>query len=101
MWAVAEKVGALGQRLDDPDFPHITYRRGASGIPTPVIRGVGIRVQTLVVAAEQWPMTPDAIAADYGVSVALVEEVLAFYAAHRDEIDQALVGEQVQEPIYA
>src|SRR5712691_1142743 len=26
-WAVAEKLGALKQQLDDPAFPHITYRR--------------------------------------------------------------------------
>ena len=25
MWAVAEKVGALRQGLDDPNFPQITY----------------------------------------------------------------------------
>ena len=31
LWAVAEKVGALKQQLDDPAFPHITYRRGACG----------------------------------------------------------------------
>ena len=36
MWAVAEKVGALGARLDDSDHPHVTYRRGASGVPTPL-----------------------------------------------------------------
>ena len=28
MWSVAEKVGALRQGLNDPDFPQITYRRG-------------------------------------------------------------------------
>jgi len=30
MWAVAEKVGALSQTLDDPQFPQVTYRRGAA-----------------------------------------------------------------------
>jgi hypothetical protein len=50
LWTVAEKVGALNQDLDDPSFPHVTYRRGASGWPVPVIRGTGIRVQTIVVA---------------------------------------------------
>jgi len=44
MWAVAEKVGALGQSFDDVRFPHITYRRGAAGLPTPIIRGTGVRV---------------------------------------------------------
>ena len=53
MWAVAEKVGALHQDLNDPDFPQITYRRGAAGVPTPVLRGTGIRVQTIMVAAPQ------------------------------------------------
>ena len=32
LWAVAEKVGALKQQLDDPAFPRITYRLRASGI---------------------------------------------------------------------
>ena len=47
LWAVAEKVGALKQQLDDPAFPRVTYRRGASGQPVPVLRGTGIRVQTV------------------------------------------------------
>ena len=54
MWSVAEKVGALRHNLNDPDFPQITYRRGAAAVPTPVLRGTGIRVQTIVVAAQQW-----------------------------------------------
>ena len=35
LWSVAEKVGELRRSLDDPAFPHITYRRGAAGCPTP------------------------------------------------------------------
>jgi hypothetical protein len=42
-------VNELKASIDDPDFPQITCRRGASGVPTPVIRGTGIRVETLVV----------------------------------------------------
>ena len=45
LWAVSEKVGELKQQLDDPAFPHVTYRRGASGQPMPALRGAGIRVQ--------------------------------------------------------
>jgi uncharacterized protein (DUF433 family) len=107
MWAVAEKIGALRQRLDDPNFPHVTYRRGAAGTPTPVVRGTGIRVQTLVVAAEYWQMAPAEIAAEYNLSEAQVQEALGFYAAHRAEIDQtiaveqAIAAEQAQEPAYA
>ena len=97
LWAVAEKVGALGQRLDDPAFPHITYRRGASGQPTAVVRGTGIRVQTLVIAAHTWGLLPAQIAAEYDLPVAHVQEALAFYAAHQDEIDVALAADDARE----
>jgi uncharacterized protein (DUF433 family) len=98
MWAVAEKVSALRQQLDDPAFPKITYRRGASGIPAPVLRGTGIRVQTVVVAAERWQMSPAQIAEEYGLSQAQVQEALDFYAAHRTEIEAALTAEEALDP---
>ena len=63
VWATAEKVGALSQQLDDPAFPQIAYRRGAAGIPTPVLRGTGLRVQTIAVAHEHWGMSATEIAA--------------------------------------
>lgn len=94
LWATAEKVGALNQQLDDPDFPQITYRRGASGVPTPVLRGTGIRVQTIVVASAEWELSPAEIAAQYELTQRQVEEALAFYAAHRAEIDSLLNLEQ-------
>src|SRR5712691_5566069 len=65
LWAVAEKVGALKQQLDDPAFPHITYRRGASGQPVAVLRGAGLRVQTVVVAAQTWDLSPAEVATEY------------------------------------
>lgn len=101
MWAVAEKVGALRQRLNDPNFPHISYRRGAAGIPTPVIRGTGIRVQTVVIASRHWALSPARIAEEYALTEAQVKETLAFYVAHRAEIDQAITAEGAQEPAYA
>jgi uncharacterized protein (DUF433 family) len=94
MWAVAEKVGTLRQNLDDPAFPQITYRRGASGVPTPVLRGTGIRVQTVVVTARQWEWTPEQIATEYDLTESQVEEALAFYAAHRAELDAAIAVER-------
>lgn len=97
LWAVAEKVGALKQQLDDPAFPHLTYRRGASGQPTAVVRGTGIRVQALVVAAHTWGFTPAQIAAEYDLPVAQIAEALAFYDAHRDEIDAALAADTARE----
>ena len=97
LWAVAEKVGTLSQALDDPRFPRITYRRGASGSPTPVLRGTGIRVQTLVLDTQQG-LTPAETAAEYGVSEAQVREAHAFYEAHRREIDASTQAERDLEP---
>ncbi len=94
LWALAEKVGSLSQQLDDPAFPHVTYRRSAGGPPVPVVRGTGIRVQTLAVAAWQWGLTLEQIVAEYGLSEAQVADVLAFAAAHAAEIDLALVAEE-------
>jgi uncharacterized protein (DUF433 family) len=94
LWALAEKVGALSQRLDDPAFPHITYRRGAAGVPTPVVRGSGVRVQTLVVAARRWGMTPEQLAGEYGLTAAQIDGALAFAAAHEREIELALAAEE-------
>lgn len=98
LWSVAEKLGSLKQSLDDPAFPRITYRRGAAGRPEAVVRGTGIRVQTLVVAARQWAMRPAQIAAEYDLTKVQVEESLAFYEAHRDEIDASLEAEKALEP---
>lgn len=93
LWATAEKVGALNQQLDDTGYPQVTYRRGASGIPTPVLRGTGVRVQAVAVASENWGMSPAEIADEYGVSQAQIEEALAFYNAHRPEIEIHLARE--------
>jgi uncharacterized protein (DUF433 family) len=97
LWTVAEKVGALNQQLNEQTFPNITYRRGASGQLLPIVRGTNLRVQTVVVAAQQWGLSPNQIAAEYGFSEAWVNEALAFYAAHRSEIDAAIAAEQTLE----
>jgi uncharacterized protein (DUF433 family) len=94
LWAVAEKVGALKQQLDDLDFPQITYRRGASGRPVPVLRGTGLRVQTIVVASQDWGLSNQEIVAEYSLSQAQVKEALAFYQAHPQDIDLELAAEQ-------
>jgi uncharacterized protein (DUF433 family) len=93
LWAVSEKVGSLEQQLDDPAFPQITYRRGASGIPAAVLRGTGIRVQTIAVANIHWEMSPEDIAGEYDLSQKQVEEALAFFEAHRAEIEAQLAHE--------
>ncbi|MCA9918166.1 MAG: DUF433 domain-containing protein [Anaerolineales bacterium] len=93
LWAVSEKVGSLSQQLDDPNFPGITYRRGASGGVTAVLRGTAIRVQTLAVAANQWQLPLAEIAEQYDLKLSQVEEALAFYQAHQQEIDLAIAAE--------
>src|ERR1051325_6935733 len=75
LWSVAEKVGGLLQGLDDRNFPNVTYRRGASGAPTPVLRGTGLRIQTIVITAEN--QSAAEIAEDYDLTRAQVEEALS------------------------
>ncbi len=96
LWSVAEKVGGLLQGLDDPDFPSITYRRGASGALSPVLRGTGIRVQTIVLASPDH--TPAEIAEDYNLPQTQVQEALGFYEVHRAEIDAYIQAEAALEP---
>lgn len=97
LWAVSEKVGSLKQQLDDPEFPLVTYRRSGTGQPTAVLRGTGLRVQTVVLAARHWDLSPAQIADEYGIGEAQVREALAFYAAHRQEIDASIAAEQALE----
>lgn len=94
LWAVSEKVGALSQLMDDPEFPQITYRLGASGVPVPVLRGTGIRVQTIVIASQNWGMTPEEIAENYELSLRQIEEALAFFEEHRQEIEGHIAHEE-------
>jgi len=81
-------------------FPHVTYRRGAAGQPVPVLRGTGIRVQTVVVAAHLWGLTPAKIATEYGLAKAQVNDALAFYDAHRAEIDAAIAADQTMDVVW-
>jgi uncharacterized protein (DUF433 family) len=97
LWSVAEKVGDLKRSLDDPNFPNIAYRRGASGFLTPVLRGTGIRVQTIAISASQWGQNPSRIAEEYDLPESLMKEALAFYAAHRTDIDTAILAEEAIE----
>ena len=96
MWSVADKVASLRQSVDDPKFPGVTYRRDDSGSVTPVLRGSGLRVQTLVVDTLHG-LTPTQIAAEYDLEPGRVAEALAFYAAHTAEIDANIQAEQALE----
>jgi len=101
MWAVAEKVGTLKQNLDDPDFPNITYQRGAAGVPYPVIRGTGVRVQTVVISHQQWGMDKDEIASEYDLDKKSVHQALGFYQEHQEEIDRDISAESKLEARHA
>jgi uncharacterized protein (DUF433 family) len=87
LWSIAEKVSQMKSSLHDPSFPGITYRRGASAIPTPIIRGTGIRVETIVGYHYHWGEAVETIAENYDIPVEAVREALAFYDAHKEEID--------------
>jgi uncharacterized protein (DUF433 family) len=98
LWAVAEKVGSLEASLDDPSYPHVTYRRGAGAQPVPVIRGTGVRVQTVETARRVWGLSPEQIASEYGLNENAVRDAVAFAAAHRAEIEAAIASEMHSEP---
>ena len=85
----------MGQH-NNMNFPSIFYRRGAAGILSPVLRGTGIRVQTIVIASQN--MTLEEIAKDYDLTEPQVQEALKFYETHRAEIDGLIQDEAALEP---
>ena len=101
LWSVAEKVGELRRSLDDPAFPGITYRVGASRQPTPVLRGTGIRVQTIAIARHVWELSIQQIVEELDLSERQVTEALGFYSAHRAEIDANIEAEARMAPANA
>jgi uncharacterized protein (DUF433 family) len=66
---------------------------GACLLPMAVLRGTGLRVQTVVVATQTWGFSPAQIAAAYDLSLVQVNEAVAFYEAHSHEIDIAIAAE--------
>jgi uncharacterized protein (DUF433 family) len=101
LWSISEKVTELKASLDDTAFPGITYRRGGSGIPTPVIRGTGIRVETIVIGHYHWNQSTEKLAKEYDLPLEAVEAALAYYQAHREEIDTLISIEQAIEAKHA
>jgi uncharacterized protein (DUF433 family) len=101
LWAVSEKIGNLDSQLDDPRFPHVVYRRSVSGQPVAKIRGTNIRVQTIVIANRDWGLSVPQIAENYDLAESQIEDVIAFYQAHRQEIDAAIAAEEELEKSHA
>ena len=92
LWSLTEKVTSLKGKLDDPDFPSITYKRDTAHQLVPVIRGKGIRVQTIVIASNQWKESITDICREYELSKKMVKDALGFYEAHKPLVD-ALITE--------
>jgi uncharacterized protein (DUF433 family) len=101
LWAVSEKIGNLDSQLDDPRFPHVVYRRSVSGQPVAKIRGTNIRVQTIVIANRDWGLSVPQMAENYDLAESQIEDVIAFYQAHRQEIDAAIAAEEELEKSHA
>ena len=92
LWSLTEKVTELKGKLDDPDFPSITYKKDTANQLVPVIRGKGLRVQTIVIAAQKWNESEAEISKQYDLPKKVVSEALGFYSAHKTAVD-ALIGE--------
>ena len=54
-------------------------------------------MQTVVVAAQAWGLSPAQIADEYDLSEAQVKDPLAFYEAHRQEIEVGIAAEKALE----
>ncbi|MBW4561850.1 MAG: DUF433 domain-containing protein [Mojavia pulchra JT2-VF2] len=89
LWAVTEKVSTL-----KASFPQIAYRQGANGQLVPIIKGTGIRVQTVAIASQKWGMSPSQIANEYELTETQIKEALSFYAVNKEQIDAAIASEQ-------
>ncbi|MHC5676528.1 DUF433 domain-containing protein [Nostoc sp.] len=89
LWAVTEKVSTL-----KASFPQIAYRQGTNGQLVPVIKGTGIRVQTVAIASQNWGMSPSQIGNEYELTEAQVREALSFSVVNKGQIDAAIASEQ-------
>ncbi|MBW4630908.1 MAG: hypothetical protein KME30_03075 [Iphinoe sp. HA4291-MV1] len=56
-----------------------------------------MRVQTIVIASQQWGLSVPQIVDEYNLSQTQVNEALAFYIAYSQEIDRAIAAEQAFE----
>jgi uncharacterized protein (DUF433 family) len=92
LWSLTEKVTSLKGNLNDPEFPSISYKRNSTNQLVPIIRGKGIRVQTIVIASEQWRESVADICKQYDLTKKMVDDALGFYSAHKIFVD-ALIAE--------
>lgn len=90
LWSLTEKVTSLKGKLDDPHFPAITHKLDSDNRPVPILRGKGIRVQTIVLAHKIWEESVPEIASQYDLPQRIIREALSFYDAHKKAIDDLI-----------
>jgi uncharacterized protein (DUF433 family) len=98
LWSLAEKVTTLKSKIDDPNFPDITYKLDSDNQLVPIIRGKGIRVQTLMIAYNNWKESVAEISQQYDLPQKTVKQALSFYEAHKKAMDALIESNSEGEP---
>jgi uncharacterized protein (DUF433 family) len=100
LWSLAEKVTALKSKIDDPNFPDITYKLDSDNQLVPYVKGKGIRVQTLVIAFYEWKEPAAELSRQYDLPQKTVKQALSFYEAHKKVVDALIDSNSEAEPIH-
>ncbi len=79
--------------LPDAAFPQIELRVGSSDLAQTIIKGTGVRVQTIVIANADWGWDVGKIAEEYSLSSDQVAAALMFYEVHKTKIDGVIASE--------
>jgi uncharacterized protein (DUF433 family) len=98
LWSLAEKVTTLKSKIDDPNFPDITYKLDSDNQLVPIIKGKGIRVQTLMIAYYNWKESVVEISQQYDLPQKTVKQALSFYEAHKKVVDALIESNSEGEP---
>ncbi len=101
LWPLTEKITTLKGSLNDPEFPSISYRRDSTNQLIPIIRGKGIRVQTIVIASKHWKETVADICKQYDLSKKMVNDALGYYSAHKAIVDALIAENELLENVHA
>lgn len=79
--------------MDIMTTPHIAISQDVAGGKAR-IAGHRITVQDIVIWHERMGLSADEIASDYGLTLADVYAALTYYYDHRQEIDEAILGDE-------
>lgn len=95
--AIADKLATGEELFANRNYPEIAYVRGTSGVMVPVLKGTGIRIQTLAIAKNGWNLSEQQIAEEYDLTIEKVRQALLFYSEFNEEIESAFANEQTIE----